>query len=92
MVKDIMIIDYDKCVRIERGDEFFSRPSEPYYCVECSHTSLTGDTYVDEETGKGHKTSVHYLTSQPLSAKLRFRGQAVPLCDNHNPPVEMEPR
>lgn len=92
MTKDIMIIDYAKCVRVARGDEVFARPSEPYFCRACSRTSETGETYVDKETGESHKTSVRYLTSQPLSAKLRFEGQRVPLCENHNPPIEMEPR
>ena len=90
--KDIMIIDYDKCVRVERGDEFFARPTELYYCVPCAREAPTGETLTDEATGKTHRPQVRYLTDQPLSAKLRFQGQKVPTCENHNPPVEMEPR
>lgn len=61
-----MILDYNRCVRIERGDEFWAQPSKVYHCPECC---LTGATY---------------------SAKLRFGESAVPLCEDHDPPLQMK--
>lgn len=35
----VMILDYSHCLRIERGDDLWARPSEPYVCPECRLTT-----------------------------------------------------
>lgn len=70
--REIMIIDYAKCVRVQPGDEWYARESTPYRCPDCA-------------TGGGR------LTPQSRSARLRFVGDAVPQCSDHEVPVDMVP-
>lgn len=34
--REIMIIDYAKCVRVPPGEEWYARTSIPYRCPECA--------------------------------------------------------
>jgi len=63
--RPLIIVDWDKCIRIERGDEPWARKTTPYTCLPC-------------------------LTSGSMSAKLRFDGSPIPLCEDHDPPLQME--
>ena len=62
----IMLLDWELCLRIERGDEKWAAPSKPYHCPSCC------------------------LTAETFSAKVRFDGSPVPLCEDHDPPLQME--
>ena len=61
-----MIIDYLRCVHVERGDESLAGPTVPYHCPECC------------------------LTTSTFSGKLKFSGSPIPVCEDHDPPIQME--
>lgn len=70
--REIMIVDYDKCVRVPPEDTQFARTSTPYRCPTCA-------------------TRGYNLTPQSFSGKLRFAGDRVPRCEDHDQPVDMVP-
>lgn len=70
--REIMIVDYDKCIRIPPEDSMFARESTPYRCPTCARSGYN-------------------LTPQTFSGKLRFVGDPIPKCEDHDIPVEMEP-
>lgn len=71
--REIMIVDYDKCIRVPPEDTMFARESVPYRCPVCAQASLRTN-----------------LTRQTISGKLRFAGDSIPKCEDHDSPVEME--
>ena len=86
MSKDIMVIDYDKCVRYARGDERFKESLVPYRCPSCA-----GGVPIMSEDAEGNKirATVRYLTPGSFSAKLAPVGKP-PVCMDHSAPVVME--
>ncbi len=62
--RPIMILDFNRCIRVPTGDEVLARPSTPYTCSPC-------------------------LTAGTVSAKLRFDGSRIPVCEDHDKPVAM---
>ncbi len=62
--RPVMILDFNRCVRVSSGDEVLARPTTPYTCDPC-------------------------LTDGSVSAKLRFDGSPIPVCEDHAKPIEM---
>lgn len=81
---DVMIVDYNKCVRVAKGDEMLNETSVPYHCPICAKG-------VDVTDENDETTHLRYLTSGSFSAKLRLGGQKVPVCTDHKDKVYMVP-
>ena len=45
--REIMIVDYDKCIRVPPEDASFARESQPYRCPACATSghNLTPQTF-----------------------------------------------
>lgn len=86
MTKDIMVIDYNKCVRYARGDEYLSVTMVPFRCPECAKGVPMQS---EDEKGRRIEGHVSYLTDATFSGRLA-RPNNPPVCADHHVPVVME--
>jgi hypothetical protein len=86
VTKEIMVIDYDKCVRYEKGDERFAVPLVRFRCPTCAN----GIRFMSEdEDGRPIAATLRYLTPSSFSAKMAPEGEP-PFCSDHKEPIQME--
>lgn len=93
MSNDVMVIDYDRCVRYKRDDEWMRTTGVPHRCPVCARGVKVERETVDNKTGKPNGTTMgdtRYLTAGSFSAKLSFDGKA-PYCENHRQKILMVP-
>lgn len=86
MSRQIMVIDYDKCVRYAKGDAYLKTPMVQWRCPLCAYGV---DVRGEDPDGKPATVRVAYLKPGSFSAKLAPEGKP-PVCTDHPQTVRME--